>query len=111
MKGEDMKQGELHNMKISENVGVRSFRKSETSEFRSFPEMENIGKFRSFWKSNNEQIHIPRKLTGVPGCVRTVGTDSNSERKPWFLSQFCSQCIHSGSEPLIETSFIKYSAM
>ena len=31
-------------MKISENVGVRSFRKSETSEFRSFPEMENIGK-------------------------------------------------------------------
>ena len=33
------------------------------------------------------------------------------ERKPWFLSQFCSQCIHSGSEPLIETSFIKYSAM
>ena len=33
----------LHNMKISENVRVRSFRKSETSEFRSFPEMENIG--------------------------------------------------------------------
>ena len=33
VKGEDMKQGELHNMKIS-----------ETSEFRSFPEMENIGK-------------------------------------------------------------------
>ena len=25
------------------NVGVRSFRKMETSEFRSFPEMENIG--------------------------------------------------------------------
>ena len=43
MKGEDMKQGELHNTKISENVGVRSFRKSETSEFWSFPEMENIG--------------------------------------------------------------------
>ena len=39
--------------------------------------MENIGKFRSFRKSNNEQIHIPRKLTGVPGYVRTVGTDSN----------------------------------
>ena len=33
VKGEDMKQGELHNTKISENVGVRSF-----------PEMENIGK-------------------------------------------------------------------
>ena len=44
VRGEGMKQGELHNMKISENIGVRSFRKSETSEFRSFPEMENIGK-------------------------------------------------------------------
>ena len=44
VKGEGMKQGELHNTKISENVGVRSFRKSETSEFRSFPEMENIRK-------------------------------------------------------------------
>ena len=40
--------------------------------------MENIGNFRSFWKSNNKHIHIPRKLTGVPGCVRTVGTDSNN---------------------------------
>ena len=46
VKGEDMKQGELHNTKISENVGVRSFRKLETSEFRSFPEMENIRKSR-----------------------------------------------------------------
>ena len=44
VKGEDMKQGELHNTKISENVGVWSFRKSETSEFWSFLEMENIGK-------------------------------------------------------------------
>ena len=34
--------------------------------------MENIGNFRSFRKSNNKQIHIPRKLTRVPGCVRTV---------------------------------------
>ena len=34
--------------------------------------MENIGNFRSFRKLNNKQIHIPRKLTGVPGCVRTV---------------------------------------
>ena len=67
-----MKREWLHNTKISENVGVRSFRKLETSEFRSFPEMENIGNFRSFRKSNNKQIHIPRKLTGVPGCVRTV---------------------------------------
>ena len=33
VKGEDIKQGELHNTKISENVGVRSFL-----------EMENIGK-------------------------------------------------------------------
>ena len=77
VKGEDMKREWLHNTKISENVGVRSFWKLETSEFRSFLEIENIGKFRSFRKSNNEQIHIPRKLTGVPGCVRTVGTDSN----------------------------------
>ena len=43
MKGEDMKQERLHNTKISENVGVRSFQKSEMSEFRSFLEMENIG--------------------------------------------------------------------
>ena len=43
VKSEDMKQGELHNTKILENVGVRSFRKLETSEFRSFPKMENIG--------------------------------------------------------------------
>ena len=46
VKDEDMKQGELHNTKISENVRVQSFRKSEMSEFRSFPEMENIGKSR-----------------------------------------------------------------
>ena len=46
VKGEDMKQGELHNTKISENVRVRSFWKSETLEFWSFPEMENIGKSR-----------------------------------------------------------------
>ena len=44
VKGEDMKQEGLHNTKISENVRVWSFRKSETSEFWSFPEMENIGK-------------------------------------------------------------------
>ena len=44
VKGEDMKQERLHNTKISENIGVQSFQKSETSEFRSFPEMENIGK-------------------------------------------------------------------
>ena len=43
VKGKDMKR-ELHNTKISENVGVWSFRKSETSEFWSFPEVENIGK-------------------------------------------------------------------
>ena len=53
-----------------------------------FPEIRNVGvpefsgngkhrKFQSFRKSNNKQISIPRKLTGVPGCVRTVGTDSN----------------------------------
>ena len=46
VKGEDMKQGELHNTKILENVRVQSFQKLETSEFRSFPEMENIGKSR-----------------------------------------------------------------
>ena len=43
VKGEDMKQERLHNTKISENIGVRSFWKSEMSEFQSFPEMENIG--------------------------------------------------------------------
>ena len=35
VKGEDMKQGELQNTKISENVGVRSFRKLEMSVTRS----------------------------------------------------------------------------
>ena len=46
------------------------------------PEFSGNGKhrkFRSFRKLNNKQIHIPRKLTGVPGCVRTVWTDSNIE--------------------------------
>ena len=64
--------------------------------------MENIGKFRSFRKSNNEQIHIPRKLTGVPGCVRTVGMDSNIFKKTqhvprgFLLSEVLkkSQCNH-----------------
>ena len=48
-----------------------------------FPEIGNVRvlefsgngkhrKFRSFRKSNNKQIHIPQKLTGVPGCVRIV---------------------------------------
>ena len=60
------------------NVGVRSFRKMETSEFRSFPEMENIGNSGVSGNRVTSKIHIPRKLTGVPGCVRTVGTDSNS---------------------------------
>ena len=46
VKGEDMKQERLHNMKISENVRVWSFWKSEMSEFWSFPEMENIRKSR-----------------------------------------------------------------
>ena len=27
---------------------------------------------QSFWKSNNEWINIPQKLTGVPGYVRTM---------------------------------------
>ena len=49
--------------------------------------MENIGNFRSFRKSNNKQIHIPRKLTGVPGYVRTVGTDSNSQSH-WLNDSF-----------------------
>ena len=45
VKGKDMKQEELHNTKISENVGVWSFQKSEMSEFQSF------------WKTN-KQINI-----------------------------------------------------
>ena len=39
------------------------------------PEFSGNGKhrkIRSFQKSNNEQINIPQKLTGVPGCVRTM---------------------------------------
>ena len=49
--------------------------------------MENIGNFRSFRKSNNKQIHIPRKLTGVPGCVKimeqilTLEYDSDEGRR------------------------------
>ena len=56
---------------------------NEKRQSPEFPEIGNVGvpefsrngkhrKFRSFWKSNNKQIDIPQKLTGVPGCVRTV---------------------------------------
>ena len=39
--------------------------------------MENIGNSGVSGNRVTSKIHIPRKLTGVPGCVRTVGTDSN----------------------------------
>ena len=41
---ESQVKGEIHErMTNNKNVGVRSFQKLETSEFRSFPEIENIG--------------------------------------------------------------------
>ena len=82
-----MKQGETTESQVKSEIHERmtNIKKRRSPEF---PEIGNVGvpefsgngkhrKIRSFWKSNNEQIHIPRKLTGVPGCVRTVGTDSN----------------------------------
>ena len=42
---ESQVKGEIHErMTNNKNVGVRSFRKSEMSEFQSFLEMEIIGK-------------------------------------------------------------------
>ena len=55
VKGKDMKQEELHNTKISENIGVWSFQKLETSKFWSFQKMNkqiNISYLRNspeFW--------------------------------------------------------------
>ena len=85
-----MKQGGTTESQVKGEVheGMTNNKKCQSPEF---PEIGNVGvlefsgngkhrKFRSFRKSNNKQIHIPRKLTGVPGCVRTVGTDSNKHR-------------------------------
>ena len=82
-----MKQGGTTESQVKGEIhkGMTNNEKRRSPEF---PEIGNIGvpefsgngkhrKFRSFRKSNNKWINIPRKLTGVPGCVRTVGTDSN----------------------------------
>ena len=77
-----MKQGETMESQVKSEIHERM---TNTKKHRSpeFPEIGNVGvpefsgngkhrKFLSFQKLNNKQIHIPRKLTGVPGCVRTV---------------------------------------
>ena len=65
------------------------------------------------WKENTTLITMYPAITWWSHLKRTQHKNQwvLCERKPWFLSKFCLQCIHSGSEPLIETSFIKYSAM
>ena len=77
-----MKQGETTESQVKSEIHERmtNIKKRRSPEF---PEIGNVGvpefsrngkhqKFRSFRKSNNKQIHIPRKLTGVLGCVRIV---------------------------------------
>ena len=82
-----MKQGGTTESQVKGEIyeGMTNNEKRRSPEF---PENGNVGvpefsgngkhrKIRSFRKSNNERNNIPRKLTGVLGCVRTVGTDSN----------------------------------
>ena len=77
-----MKQGETMESQVKSEIHERmtNIKKHRSLEF---PEIGNIGvpefsgngkhwKSWSFQKSNNKQIHIPQKLTGVPGCVRTM---------------------------------------
>ena len=60
-----MKQGETTESQVKGEIHER-MTNNQKRRSPEFPEIEY------------KQIHIPRKLTGVPGCVRTVGTDSNS---------------------------------
>ena len=77
-----MKQGGTTESQVKGEIheGMTNNKKRRSPEF---PEIGNIGvlefsgngkhqKFWSFQKSNSKQIHIPQKLTGVPGCVRIV---------------------------------------
>ena len=77
-----MKQGETTELQVKSKIheGMTNNKKRRSPEFL---EIGNVGvlefsgngkhqKFQSFQKSNSKQIHIPRKLTGVPGCVRIV---------------------------------------
>ena len=77
-----MKQGETMESQVKGEIHERMTNNKKRRSLE-FPEIGNVGvpefsgngkyrNFRSFWKSNNKQIHIPWKLTGVPGCVRTV---------------------------------------
>ena len=77
-----MKQGETKESQVKGEI-YEQMTNNKKRRSPEFPEIGNIGvpefsgngkhrNFRSFRKSNNKQIHIPRKLTGVPGCVRTV---------------------------------------
>ena len=87
-----MKQGGTTESQVKGEIheGMTNNEKCRSPEF---PEIGNVGvpefsrngkhrKFRSFRKSNNEWINIPRKLTGVPGCVRTMWTDSKRRIVP-----------------------------
>ena len=77
-----MKQGGTTESQVKGEIheGMTNNKKRRSPEF---PEIGNVGvlefsgngkhqKFRSFQKSNSKQIHIPRKLTGVLGCVRIM---------------------------------------
>ena len=90
-----MKQGETTESQVKGEIYER-MTNNEKRQSPEFLEIGNVGvpefsgngkyrKFRSFRKSNNKQIHIPRKLTRVPGCVRIVWTDSNTIKLLSFL--------------------------
>ena len=77
-----MKQGETTESQVKGEIHeqMTNNKKRRSPEF---PEIGNVGvpefsgnrkhwKIQSFQKLKNEQINIPRKLTRVPGCVRTV---------------------------------------
>ena len=81
-KNNNIKQGKTTESQVKGEIHeqMTNNKKCQSPEF---PEIGNIRvqefsrngkhrKFRSFRKLNNKQIHIPRKLTGVPGCVRIV---------------------------------------
>ena len=54
-----------------ENIGVWSFLEIANVRALEFLEIGKHQEVQSFWKLN-KQINKPWKLTGVPGCVRTV---------------------------------------
>ena len=88
---------------------VTNIRKCQSPEF---PEIRNVrvlefsgnGKHWNIWsfqKSNNKWINIPWKLTGVPGCVRTM---------EWILTKSDQSLAFGYIELFWQGIFLIYSA-